>query len=406
MFNLAGEPVSEGRWTDEKKRRIRDSRVVGTRDLVAGLALLKSRPRVLVSASAVGYYGDRGDEELDERSAAGHGFLAEVCADWEREAMAASQLGIRVVCVRIGIVLAPGGGALARMLTPFRMGVGGRLGSGRQWMPWIHIKDVAGIMLHASWNNEINGPMNAVAPSPVTNADFTRALAHAVHRPAAGRAAPCLRRVERHSDRLAASLSESGRAHRLRLRVYRPPRRARRCDDRDSAVLRCVSDYMSKVYRLEQSQFIPKSREEVFTFFADASNLERITPAFLHFHILTPRPIPMQPGALIDYQLRLCGVPFRWKTRIETFEPVSYFTDIQLSGPYRRWHHRHEFAAVPGGTEMKDIVDYELPLGPLGVAARWLFVRSALDRINYRRAAITEIFGHRPSRFGPFLPHV
>ena len=184
VFNFAGEPVSEGRWTDEKKRRIRDSRVVGTRNLVAGLALLKSRPRVLVSASAVGYYGDRSDEALDERSAAGHGFLAEVCADWEREAMAASQLGIRVVCVRIGIVLAPGGGALARMLTPFRMGVGGRLGSGRQWMPWIHIKDVAGIMLHASRNNEINDPINAVAPSPVTNADFTRALAHAVHRPA------------------------------------------------------------------------------------------------------------------------------------------------------------------------------------------------------------------------------
>ena len=184
VFNLAGESVSEGRWTDEKKRRIRDSRVLGTRNLVAGLAALKSRPHVLVSASAVGYYGDRADEELDEHSAAGHGFLAEVCADWEREAMAASLLGIRVVCARIGIVLAPDGGALAKMLTPFRMGVGGRLGSGRQWMPWIHIKDVAGIMLHASRNDSIHGPMNAVAPHPVTNVDFTRALAHGFHRPA------------------------------------------------------------------------------------------------------------------------------------------------------------------------------------------------------------------------------
>ncbi len=151
---------------------------------------------------------------------------------------------------------------------------------------------------------------------------------------------------------------------------------------------------MSKVYRLEQSQFIPKARGDVFSFFADTSNLERITPAFLHFHILTPRPIPMKPGALIDYQLRLCGVPFRWKTRIETFEPGSFFTDVQLSGPYRRWHHRHEFVEVSGGTEMKDIVDYELPLGRLGVAARWLFVRHALDRIfDYRRTAIREIFG-------------
>jgi uncharacterized protein len=184
VFNLAGEPVSEGRWTGEKKRRIRDSRVVGTRNLVAGFAALESRPRVLVSASAVGYYGDRGDEELDERSAPGHGFLPKVCADWEREAMVASHLGIRVVAVRIGIVLAADGGALARMLTPFRLGVGGRLASGQQWMPWIHIKDVAGIMLHASRSASIRGPMNAAARRPVTNLDFTRALAHAVHRPA------------------------------------------------------------------------------------------------------------------------------------------------------------------------------------------------------------------------------
>ena len=118
VFNFAREPISEGRWTDEKKRRIRDSRVVGTRNLVAGLALLKSRPRVLVSASAVGYYGDRSDEELDERSAAGHGFLAEVCANWEREAMAASQLGIRVVCVRIGIVRSATPILHARLLMP------------------------------------------------------------------------------------------------------------------------------------------------------------------------------------------------------------------------------------------------------------------------------------------------
>jgi uncharacterized protein len=186
VFNLAGEPVFEGRWTEEKKRRIRDSRVVGTRNLVSALAALEneSRPKVLVSASAVGYYGDRGDEELDERSTVGDGFLAEVCVDWEREAMAAAQLGIRVVCVRIGIVLAPDGGALAAMLTPFRMGLGGRLGSGRQWMPWVHIKDLAGMMLHASRNDAIRGPMNAVAPHPVINVDFTRALANAVHRPA------------------------------------------------------------------------------------------------------------------------------------------------------------------------------------------------------------------------------
>lgn len=184
VFNLAGEPVAEGRWTVEKKRLIRDSRVLSTRNLIAGLAAQETRPRVLVSASAVGYYGDRGDEELDEMSLAGRGFLADVCAQWEREALAAERLGIRVVCVRTGVALSSRGGALARMLTPFRLGAGGRLGSGRQWMPWIHLDDVVGIMMHASRDDTLRGAINAVGPRPVTNTEFTAALGHAVHRPA------------------------------------------------------------------------------------------------------------------------------------------------------------------------------------------------------------------------------
>ena len=184
IFNLAGEPVADGRWTADKKRRIRNSRILSTRNLVAGLAALDKRPEVLVSASAVGFYGDRGDAELDEDSTAGQGFLAEVCAAWESEAMAAERLGVRVVCVRIGIVLAKGGGALSSMLPPFKIGAGGRLGTGKQWMPWIHIDDVAGILVHASRRRDIRGAMNAVSPHPATNADFTRALGRAVHRPA------------------------------------------------------------------------------------------------------------------------------------------------------------------------------------------------------------------------------
>jgi uncharacterized protein len=184
VFHLAGEPVAEGRWTDDKKRRIRDSRELGTRNLVAGLAALEHKPKVLICASAVGYYGDRGDEELDESSAPGSGFLPEVCVAWEREAAAAEALGIRVVCVRIGIVLAAHGGALGRMMTPFKMGLGGKLGSGDQWMSWIHLDDLVGMMLHASLERELRGPMNGVSRTPVTNADFTHALGRALHRPA------------------------------------------------------------------------------------------------------------------------------------------------------------------------------------------------------------------------------
>ena len=183
IFHLAGESVAEGRWTSAQKARIRESRVVGTQNLVAGIARAEPRPRVLVSASAVGYYGDRGEEELTEASAPGYDFLADVCVEWERAARVAEQHGVRVVLARTGIVLGQGG-ALAKMLTPFKLGAGGPLGNGRQWMPWIHVADLARLYLHAADTTSIQGPMNAVGPHPVRNSEFTKALGRALHRPA------------------------------------------------------------------------------------------------------------------------------------------------------------------------------------------------------------------------------
>ncbi|RME80826.1 MAG: TIGR01777 family protein [Caldilineae bacterium] len=184
IFHLAGEPVAEGRWTAAKKRAIRDSRVQGTRNLVKALKSVKERPEVLVVASAVGFYGDRGDEELVEDSAPAATFLAEVCVAWEAEALAARELGLRVAMARTGIVLAPEGGALPRMLPPFRLGLGGQLGNGRQWMPWIHVDDVVSLLLHAARTDAVNGPMNVVAPNPVTNKVFTKTLGQTLRRPA------------------------------------------------------------------------------------------------------------------------------------------------------------------------------------------------------------------------------
>ena len=184
VFHLAGEPVGE-RWTEARKRRIRQSRTAGTRSLVAAITSSPRPPTVLVSASAVGYYGDRGDEILDENATAGSDFLAEVCREWEAEALRARYHGLRVVTMRTGIVLARDGGALPRMLPPFRLGLGGRLGDGRHWMPWVHVDDVVGMMLLAARSTALDGPMNAVGPDPVRNTEFTRALGHVLHRPVA-----------------------------------------------------------------------------------------------------------------------------------------------------------------------------------------------------------------------------
>jgi uncharacterized protein (TIGR01777 family) len=183
VINLAGEPVAQ-RWNDDVKRRIRESRVTGTHNLVAGMAKLAKRPAVLVCSSAVGYYGSRGDQTLDESAAPGSDYLAGVCVDWEKEAQSAEPLGVRVARIRTGIVLDARGGALQRMLPPFKLGLGGRLGDGRNWMSWIHAEDLVELYRFAVENAAAQGPLNGTAPNPVTNADFTGALADAVHRPA------------------------------------------------------------------------------------------------------------------------------------------------------------------------------------------------------------------------------
>jgi len=182
VVHLAGEPVAQ-RWTAAAKKRIVDSRVEGTRNLVSALAAQSRRPHVLVCASAVGYYGSRGDQILTEASAPGSDFLARVTIDWEAAAQSAEELGLRVVYLRFGMILGPGG-ALAKLLPPFRFGLGGRLGSGHQWMAWIHLEDAVKLILFAIDLSAIRGAVNATAPHPVTNDEFTSRLATALHRPA------------------------------------------------------------------------------------------------------------------------------------------------------------------------------------------------------------------------------
>ena len=185
VVHLLGEPIAQ-RWSDEVKREIRDSRVLSTRNLVAVLRDLDAaeRPAVLVSQSAVGWYGDRGDERVDESEPAADDFLAQVCKDWEAEAHEAEPLGLRVVCTRTGVVLSEDGGALEKMLPPFKLGVGGPVAGGKQYVPWVHTDDVVGSLLHCLDQGSLAGPVNVAAPEPVTNAELSKALGRVLNRPA------------------------------------------------------------------------------------------------------------------------------------------------------------------------------------------------------------------------------
>lgn len=183
VVHLAGESIASGRWTDEKKRAIRDSRVKGTSLLSKALARLSRSPSIFLSASAIGYYGDRGDEVLTEKSAPGKDFLASVCVEWENATRPAIEKGIRTVHARFGIILDANEGALGKMLTPFRMGIGGRVGNGKQWMSWIAIEDVVNGLISLIGDKSVIGPVNFVAPNPVTNAEFTKTLGRVLSKP-------------------------------------------------------------------------------------------------------------------------------------------------------------------------------------------------------------------------------
>jgi uncharacterized protein len=183
MIHLAGEGIAGLRWTDEKKKAIRDSRVIGTRNVITALAKLKQKPKVFIAGSAMGFYGDRGDEIVNEASGPGDNFLAEVSKEWESESRRAEDLGIRTVLLRTSIVLSKDGGALATMLMPFKMGVGGVIGSGKQWMSWISLDDVVEIVNYALENENLRGAVNVASPNPVTNEEFTKTLGEVLYRP-------------------------------------------------------------------------------------------------------------------------------------------------------------------------------------------------------------------------------
>ncbi len=396
VVHLAGESIAGGRWNARRKQAILDSRVRGTLHLVEGIRKHGSGVKTFVSAAAVGIYGDRGDEVLDEASAPASGstdpeasavdFLAGVCHEWEAAATHGLPEQVRPVVVRIGIVLGEGGGALKEMLPVFKWGVGGALGSGRQWMSWIHLHDLVRIFEFALTQSSMRGPVNGVGPAPVTNAEFTKALGSVVGKPAILKTPGAALRVALGGMAQAVLSSQRVLPKKLQESGF-----SFQFSDLKEALRGLVSSPADQV--LVMRQWIPAPLPRVFDFFSSAHNLERITPPWLNFQVLTPADKKIEAGSLIDYQLRIRGMPVRWRTLIESWELGRSFVDTQLRGPYRKWHHTHRFEELQGGVLIEDRVLYRVPFFFVGEAVGGAWVRRDVEQIfEYRKKIIREIF--------------
>ncbi len=384
IIHLAGEPVANSRWSKSKKDLIWSSRIDSTKKIVDAVASLPpdQRPKSFICASAIGYYGNRNDEVVSESSTVGQGFLAEVVSGWETEARKFETLGIRSVQLRIGVVLGRDGGAL-ELMKPIT------LGTGKQWMSWIHLTDLVRLIQFCVENPKAEGPINAVSLEPAQNITFTQLLAEARSQkalfalPAAflksalGEMSHVLLDSTRVTPEMSTHLGFTFSFPKLK-----------------GALQDIVGNLKPGEMRFSAVQFVPKSKSEVFDFFSKAENIETITPPWLNFRIIRKSTPSIEEGSLIDYQLKIHAVPIRWRTRIEEWTPSERFVDTQLKGPYKRWHHTHRFEEIPGGTLMWDEVIYQLPGGPLGSLVGQSMVKKDVSSIfAYRKKKIFEIFG-------------
>jgi len=402
VVNLAGEPILGKRWTAARRTVLRESRVGVTAQLVSAIEAANPRPRVLVSGSAVGFYGSRGSEVLDESSASRGDFLSRLCLDWETAAQRATTFGVRVVTLRTGVVLGRGGGALAQMLPPFKAGVGGPIGSGRQYFPWIHLRDLAELIVTAVRDDRYAGPVNAVAPDLVTSKRFARALGHALRRPSVLPTPPAALRAifgDAAIVLLASQRAEPSAARRNGFVWQFPSIDAALTDvvRGDSVNIVRVTTPPSNVagatYVLTASTEISAPADQVFAFFCRPGNLGLITPAPMQFRVVGHVP-QLSDGATIEYQMRFGPIPVRGRIRITGWNPPRSYVDVQEAGPYRVWRHEHHFAPNGPTTTLDDRVYYAPRLGALsGIINRWLIAPHLREFFRYRAEVLKLRFG-------------
>ena len=383
VINLCGESIASGRWTSKRKQTIYDSRILSTRNLVDYFRK-KSHPiKSWISASAIGIYEN--PIAPDESSPFGKEFLAKVCSDWEQETFKAKDLNIRTVAFRIGMVLGFDGGAMEKLLPIFKLGLGGNLGNGHQWMSWIHVRDLSGLIVEALENPSYEGAINAVSPNPVTNRDFTSTLAGTLKKPGIlpvpgwalklllGEMSQILINSQKVSSNIVKGLGYKFIYPNLKI------------------ALKIICDQPGHALRNEQ--WVPQPLDKVFEFFTDPKNLEKLTPDFLQFKILKVTSPSLREGTLLDYSLKIRGIPVRWQSKITEIIPGVRFSDMQTKGLYHYWHDTHEFYEKNGGTLIRDRVLYKLPgWVPGDVIAHW-FIRKDLEKIFlHRREVVKKLF--------------
>ena len=383
VINLCGENIASGFWTKKRKQNIYDSRVVSTRTLIEFFRKNTNPIKTWISASAIGIY--KNSIVPNESSPSGQGFLAEVCKDWEEESFKVKDLNIRAVVFRIGMVLGFDGGAMDKMLPLFKLGLGGNISDGNQWMSWIHVRDLAGLIVEAMDNTSYEGPINAVSPNPVTNRDFTFTLAKILRRPAILPVPGWVLKIlfgEMSQIIITSQKVSSELVKKLNYKFIYPKIRE---------ALKNIGDQTGHTLLIEQ--WVPQPLDKIFRFFTDPHNLEALTPEFLKFKILKVTSTPIKEGTLLDYRLKIRGIPVRWQSKITECINEIRFADMQTRGPYQFWHHIHEFYEKDGGTIIRDRVFYKLPgWVPGDIIAHW-FVRKELERIFlHRRKVVTELF--------------
>ena len=342
VINLAGENIASKFWTEKRKNELISSRIMTTRRIVQAIQAMHIRPKFFISASAIGFYGNKGNKELNELSQKGNGFLSKICQSWENEIFKCKDLGVRTVSLRLGMVLGNNGGALEKMIPVFKLCGGGRLGNGMQWMSWIHIKDVVNMIVFLMENNAVEGIINAVSPNPIKNKEFTKTLGDFLRRPTIMTIPGFILKfiLRDLSDLLLHSQKVSSVKIRNHGFKFQFP-----------IFIDALKEICSHSYHeISIKQWVPQPLGKTFSFFKDAKNLEQLTPKFLNFKILKQSTPEIQSGTEFTYRLSLHGLPIIWKSEIKDWVPNHKFSDTQTKGPYKHWYHTHKFEEKDGGT--------------------------------------------------------